>query len=93
MLMDKFACALIDALGGTAKVAHAMNAPASTVSNMRSNLTGSRLNHLRRIARQDHPSLDVDALAAEHGVELPPIGSDIAPSSGTSSQISQQAAA
>lgn len=91
--MDKFACALIDALGGTAKVAQAMNAPASTVSNMRSNLTGSRLNHLRRIARQDHPSLDIEALAAEHGVELPCIESVCFTSHGKADEVSASVSA
>jgi hypothetical protein len=87
--MNGFACALIDALGGTAKVAQAMNAPPTTVSNMRSNLTPSRLNHLRRIARQDHPNLDVEALAAEYGVELPPIGSAVGSSARSSAASSQ----
>ena len=91
--MDRFACALIDALGGTAKVAQAMHAPPTTVSNMRTNLTTSRLNHLRRIARQEHPSLDVEALAAANGVELPPIGPSDTASSGMTDQVSDRAAA
>ena len=88
-VMDRFACALIDALGGTAKVAQAMHAPASTVSNMRSHLTTSRLNHLRRIAKQDHPGLDIEALAAEYGVELLPIPEPERQSPGSSSAISR----
>ncbi len=91
--MDRFACALIDALGGTTKVAHAMHAPASTVNNMRSNLTSSRLNHLRRIAQQEHPNLDVEALAEEFGVELLPIPEPDHQSLGTSGQISRQSSA
>ena len=87
--MNGFACALIDALGGTAKVAQAMHAAPTTVSNMRSNLTTSRLNHLRRIARQDHPDLDVEGLAAKYGVELPPINSTVAPSSRSSGASSR----
>lgn len=91
--MDRFACALIDALGGTAKVAHAMHAPPTTVSNMRSNLTASRLNHLRRIAQQEHPSLDVEALAAKHGVSLPPIASGLPSSAGKADEHSGRVAA
>lgn len=71
--MDRFACALITAMGGTTKVARAMHASVSTVNNMRRQLTPSRLNHLRRIAEQEHPALNVDALAAEHCVELLPL--------------------
>lgn len=73
--MDRFACALITALGGPTKVARAMHAPVSTVNNMRRQLTSSRLNHLRRIAEQEHPALDVDALAARHSVQLVPLRS------------------
>jgi hypothetical protein len=69
--MDRFASALIDALGGTAKVADLMHAPISTVHNMRTRrLTESRLNHLRRIAQDCAPPVDVAALASIHGVEL-----------------------
>lgn len=69
--MDRFASALIDALGGTAKVAELMHAPISTVHNMRTRrLTESRLNHLRRIAQDSTPPVDVAEIAATHGVEL-----------------------
>lgn len=52
-----------------------MHAPVSTVNNMRRQLTPSRLNHLRRIAEQEHPALDVDALAANHSIQLVPLRS------------------
>ena len=69
--MDRFASALIDALGGTVKVAELMHAPISTVHNMRTRrLTESRLNHLRRIAQDSIPPVDVAKIAASHCVEL-----------------------
>jgi hypothetical protein len=92
--MDKFAAALIDALGGTTEVARFMSAPVSTVHNMRTKrLTGSRLNHLRRIARDERPSLDVAALASDHGFELPPIAPEDSPSCGKTDEVSQQVTA
>jgi hypothetical protein len=81
--MDRFASALIDALGGTAKVADLMHAPVSTVHNMRTRrLTDSRLNHLRRIAQDYVPPVDVSALAAAHGIELRSIDPALDQSSG-----------
>jgi len=81
--MDRFASALIDALGGTARVAELMHAPLSTVHNMRTRrLTDSRLNHLRRIAQDSAPPVDVASLAATHGVELRSIEPMPAQSSG-----------
>lgn len=87
--MDDFACALIDALGGLTKVARAMHAPVSTVSNMRSRLTDSRLNHLRRIAASDFPHVDVEALAEAFGRQLPSMTGGAEPSSGDEGEISQ----
>ncbi|WP_161773104.1 hypothetical protein [Sphingomonas sp. RIT328] len=92
--MDTFPAALIDAMGGTTVVARLMNAPVSTVNNMRTRrVTGSRLNHLRRIALAEFPNLDVEAIAANHGVELPTMGDGSGASSGSSIEISRQAAA
>lgn len=72
--METFASALIDALGGTTRTAELMNAPLSTVHNMRTRkLTGSRLDHLRRIARDMQPPVDVSAIAARFDIELDPI--------------------
>lgn len=71
--MDLFASALIDALGGTAKVASLAEAPMSTVHNMRRRLTRSRLNHLRRIAAAEGLSREVIDLARAHGVALEPL--------------------
>jgi hypothetical protein len=92
--MDSFANALIDALGGTTAVANRARTGVSTVHHWRrTGLSASRLDHLRRIAQDELPSVNVEAIAAEHGVELPPIGDEAATSSGTSPEISQQAAA
>ena len=92
--MDDFACALIDALGGTTETARLMNAPVSTVQNMKSRkLTGSRLDHLRRIAQDRDPPLDVDAIAARFDVELPPISGAAIRSPGNGSDLSAQVSA
>lgn len=74
--MSTFASALIDALGGTAKVASLAEAPMSTVHNMRRRLTDSRLNHLRRIAKDEGLEARVADLAAVHGVPLKPLGAE-----------------
>ena len=71
--MDPFASALIDRLGGTARVASLADAPMSTVHNMRRRLTVSRLNHLRRIASDIGLADEVENLARQHGMELSPI--------------------
>lgn len=90
--MDRFASALIDALGGTAKVAELMHAPVSTVHNMRTRrLTDSRLNHLRRIAQDSVPPVNVTVLAAAHGVELRSIELVPEQSSGKTAETSPQA--
>lgn len=92
--MDEFANALIDALGGTTKTAALMEAPLSTVHNMRTRkLTGSRLNHLRRIANDLEPPVDVPALAARFGVELEPIDSLGCASSGNAHDLSGEVTA
>jgi len=92
--VDAFANALIDGMGGTTAVANHTRASTSTVHSWRKNgLTASRLDHLRRIAQNECPSVDVEAIAAMHGVELPPTGDNPATSSGSSSEISQRAAA
>ena len=91
--MDQFASALIDALGGTTKTATLMEAPISTVHNMRTRkLTGSRLNHLRRIAQNVEPPVDVAALADRFGVELEPIDGLECPSSGNTQAVSAEVA-
>lgn len=75
--MDAFANALIDALGGTGKVAGYSKTPASTVSSWRRDgLTPARQDHLFRIAEDECPSVDVRALAAAHGVSLPNTASE-----------------
>ncbi|GAA4220210.1 hypothetical protein GCM10022253_23840 [Sphingomonas endophytica] len=102
--MSTFASALIDALGGTAKVASLAETPMSTVHNMRRRLTESRLNHLRRIAEDAGLGSQVMALAADHGVMLKPLRSDVGhqaggtcnggeASSGTPAEISSGGAA
>jgi len=89
--MDRFASAVIDALGGTAKVADMMHAPVSTVHNMRTRrLTASRLNHLRRIAQDQVPPVDVALIAEEHGVELRSIGRHNTTSCGNAVGISDR---
>lgn len=89
--MDRFASALIDALGGTAKVAELMHAPISTVHNMRTRrLTESRLNHLRRIAQDSVPPVNVTVLAAAYGVELRSIEPASVQSSGNADANSPQ---
>lgn len=91
--MDEFASALIDTLGGTTRTATLMDAPLSTVHNMRTRkLTGSRLNHLRRIANDLEPPVDVAAIAARFGVELDPIEGLNGPSSGKAHEVSAEAA-
>jgi DNA-binding PucR family transcriptional regulator len=69
--MEQFANALIDAMGGTVAVAELTNAPPSSVSRWRKDLSGSRLNHLVRTARMERPELDLGELADRHGVALP----------------------
>jgi hypothetical protein len=92
--MDDFANALIDALGGTTAVANRARTGVSTVHHWRrSGLSPSRLDHLRRIAQDECPSVNVNLIAAEHGVELPPIAVADATSSGTSAEVSQRVAA
>jgi len=92
--MDQFASAVIDALGGTAKVAELMHAPVSTVHNMRTRrLTASRLNHLRRIAQDQVPPVNVALIAAEHGVELRSIGPHDALSCGNANEVSARVTA
>jgi hypothetical protein len=69
--MDAFASALIDAMKGTSNVARLAKAPITTVHNWRrAGLAPSRLDHLRRIARDEFPGVDVAAIAAAHGVSL-----------------------
>jgi hypothetical protein len=52
--MDTFADQVIDALGGTSKVAAAIDAPTSTVHSWRAiGIPKSRLAHLRLIAAQE----------------------------------------
>jgi hypothetical protein len=72
--MDAFANALIDEIGGTYVVSRLSQASPSTVHSWRRiGLPPSRLNHLRRIVQDECPLVDVAALAAVHGIELPPI--------------------
>lgn len=69
--MDAFASALIDAMKGTSNVARLAKAPITTVHNWRrAGLAPSRLDHLRRIARDEFPDVDIVAIAAAHGVTL-----------------------
>ena len=71
-VMDAFANELIDAMGGTQEVATLALAPVRTIYNWRNRgLSPSRLDHLRRIAQDDLPTVDVEAIARRHGVELP----------------------
>jgi hypothetical protein len=73
--MDRFANALIDALGGPAAVASKTRNPVRTVHNWRKNgLSPARLDHLCRVAQDESPSVDVPALAAEYGVAILPNG-------------------
>jgi len=88
--MDAFANALIDGIGGTYAVSRLSHASPSTVHAWRRiGLPPSRLNHLRRIVQDECPSLDVGALAAAHGVELPPIGDGNDPSTGNADDITR----
>jgi len=73
--MNCFASSLIDALGGTTVVAEMSEMSKSTVHRMRSQPTVSRINHLRRVAHMERPSVDVAAIAVEHGFKLAPIAS------------------
>lgn len=92
--MDALANELINALGGTTATANLARAGVSTVHNWRKNgLSPSRLDHLRRIAHTDVPSVDVDAIAAKHGVDLSGNAGPTDASSGTSTDLSQQVAA
>ncbi|WP_267396974.1 MULTISPECIES: hypothetical protein [unclassified Sphingomonas] len=92
--MDDFANALIDALGGTTATAQRARTGVSTVHHWRrTGLSPSRLDHLRRIAQDECPSVNVEAIAAEYGVELPPIGEADQTSSGNIGDDSQQVAA
>lgn len=92
--MDSFANALIDALGGTTAVANRARTGVSTVHHWRRNgLSASRLDHLRRIAQDELPAVNVEVIAAQHGVHLPTIGETIAPSCGKIDDISTGAAA
>ena len=87
--MDAFANDLIDALGGTTATANLAHTGVSTVHNWRRNgLSASRLDHLHRIAQSLSPSVDVAALAEKHGVVLPCIQPEPAPSSGKIDEIS-----
>lgn len=69
--MQQFADALIDAMGGTVAVAGLTDAPPSSISRWRGQLSRSRLNHLVRTARMERPAIDLEQLAGEHGVTLP----------------------
>ncbi len=92
--MDAFANELIDAFGGTSATAALAHTGVSTVHHWRKKgLSPSRLDHLRRIAQHDVPSVDVGAIAAKHGVDLPSKASTPGTSSGTSLDVSQQVAA
>jgi hypothetical protein len=92
--MDAFANALIDALGGTTATAQRARTGVSTVHHWRrTGLSPSRLDHLRRIAQDECPSVNVEAIAAECGVELPPIGDVGDPSSGKTGENTQAVAA
>ncbi len=52
--MQNFAAQVIDALGGTSKVATAIDAPTSTVHSWRKiGIPPSRLAHLKLVAAQD----------------------------------------
>jgi hypothetical protein len=87
--MDAFSIALIDAFGGTSTVARLTKAPISTVHGWRrAGLAPSRLDHLRRIAQDEAPLVDVAALAAEYGVELSPIGPSVGTSCGKADEVS-----
>ena len=69
--MSTFADALIDAMGGTTKVSVFTKAPLSTVHSWRTKgLTGSRLDHLRRVIATERLDVDVPALARAHGVAV-----------------------
>lgn len=69
--MNTFADALIDAMGGTTKVAGFTKAPVTTVHAWRSRkLTAARLDHLRRVIATERLDVDVPALARRHGVTI-----------------------
>jgi hypothetical protein len=92
--MDAFAIALIDGIGGTYAVSRLSQASPSTVHAWRRiGLPPSRLNHLRRIVQDECPLVDVAAIAAAHGVELPPIVSGVPSSAGKVDEDSAQVAA
>lgn len=94
MVMDSFATALIDALGGTTAVANRARTGVSTVHHWRrAGLSASRLDHLRRIAQDELPLVDVDAIAAQHGVELPPICEMGPTSAGKADEVSASVSA
>ncbi|MBB3875289.1 hypothetical protein GGR47_001524 [Sphingomonas aquatilis] len=92
--MDAFANALIDAMGGTTAVATRAKTGVSTVHHWRrTGLSPSRLDHLCRIAHDELPSLDLEAIAEEHGVQLPFSGEDVGSSVGKAGEISGSVAA
>lgn len=92
--MSSFASSLIDALGGTSEVARHMEASVSTVHRMRTDATPSRINHLRRVAHMERPSLNVAALAAAHSIDLPAMSNALVDvSSGNAAELSGQVTA
>lgn len=92
--MIEFTNAVIDALGGTTATAQRAKTGVSTVHHWRAKgLSPSRLDHLRRIAQDECPSVDMDGLARQFGVELPPIDLGVTPSSGKPAQVSAECVA
>jgi len=86
--MDAFASQLIDQMGGTTAVANLARTNRSTVHSWRqAGLSPSRLDHLRRIVQDECPSVDIDAIAAQHGVELPPIAAPVQASPGNATDL------
>lgn len=91
--MSSFPSTLIDQMGGTAAVSRMACAPMSTVHAWRRTLSDSRLDHLRRIIADEKLPVDMGALAESFGVALPDAFEMAEPSSGTSTDLSQQVAA
>lgn len=93
--MDIFACALIDSLGGTVKVAELIEGSTSTVQSWKTiGIPRSRLAHLKLIADRDGIAIDwstgerIGGNVEGPGHEAANIADRDAPASGKSGEIS-----
>lgn len=64
--MQTIAAKIIDALGGTSQVSRLIESPTSTVHSWRKNgIPQSRFAHLRLVAQDCDPPVDIDAIVKE----------------------------